>query len=60
MKNPDRMKTFMINGVPYRMRGDMPVGYMDALEQEKFEAEYQLGYDEGYSDAAERYSDLDL
>ena len=23
MKNPDRMKTVLINGVPYRMRGDM-------------------------------------
>ena len=56
----DRMKTVIINGVPYRMRGDMPF-YEEMIQKdladEKYEEsiaesrqDYKAGYDEGYED----------
>tara|TARA_R110000868_G_scaffold217532_2_gene467632 strand:- start:348 stop:575 length:228 start_codon:yes stop_codon:yes gene_type:complete len=62
----ERMKTVLINGVPYRIRADMPAGYLEMLEADRFEREvlesidagenaltreYERGYQEGYRDA---------
>ncbi len=48
----DRMKTVMINGVPYRMRGDMPF-YVEMVEKDLREKEIQDAYDEGRGDGYE-------
>lgn len=64
----DRMKTVIINGVPYRMRGDMPF-YEEMIQKDLADEKYEesiaesrrdyktgwaAGYDEGYDDGYDK------
>ena len=44
-----RMKTVLIDGVPCRIRADMPAGYLETLEQDRLDDEREEAYREGFN-----------
>lgn len=51
----ERMKTVLIDGVPCRIRADMPAGYLEMIDREAFEREVLERIDAGENALARDY-----
>ena len=51
----DRMKTVLIDGVPCRIRADMPAGYLEMIEADRFDRAVLEGIDVGENAMAREY-----